>query len=154
MTTTIGIYISYHLLFRLITLDYERRSDIINCQLLILTSQNIFKWETWLNPSQDQKILATCLAGSFDFDKTFLSSFEFWLKKSVIPNQLQFYHKIILNQHRSSLPGPVISVRSEPGLTPLNRDWILGEEPCQEHSDWTGLCFAFLLLSVELLTTS
>ena len=30
------------------------------------------------------------------------------------------YHlidKIILNQHRSSLPGPVISVRSEPGLT-------------------------------------
>ena len=91
MITTIGIYISYHLLFRLITLDYERRSDIINCQLLILTSQNIFKWETWLNPSQDQKILATCLAGSFDFDKTFLSSFEFWLKKSVIPNQLQFY---------------------------------------------------------------
>ena len=67
------------------------------------------------------------------------------------------YHlidKIILNQHRSSLPGPVISGRSEPGLTSLNRDWILGEEPCQEHSDWTGLCFAFLLLSVELLTTS
>ena len=94
MITTIGIYISYHLLFRLITLDYERRSDIINCQLLILTSQNIFKWETWLNPSQDQKILATCLAGSFDFDKTFLSSFEFWLKKSVIPNQLQFYLSI------------------------------------------------------------
>ena len=152
MITTIGIYISYHLLFRLITLDYERRSDIINCQLLILTSQNIFKWETWLNPSQDQKILATCLAGSFDFDKTFLSSFEFWLKKSVIPNQLQFYQIFILarvdirNYKNISYPARERLIRPLRSRTRMSAELLILNKTRLYHTSYNDN----LLLSWEL----